>query len=62
MVLNFALVYVGNDFFLVRANNQDDYNFLLYEGSWIVARHYLTFGRWKPLFHLIKKIISTTTV
>ncbi|XVE96848.1 hypothetical protein REPUB_Repub02eG0258600 [Reevesia pubescens] len=59
---DFSLVDLGNDFFLVRVHNPDDYNFIFSEGPWIVAGHYLTVRKWKPLFCPNQETIGTTAV
>ncbi|XVF15304.1 hypothetical protein REPUB_Repub09cG0139700 [Reevesia pubescens] len=59
---DFSLVDLGNDFFLVRVHNPDDYNFIISESHWIVAGHYLTVKKWKPLFYPNQESIGTTAV
>ncbi|XP_061349017.1 uncharacterized protein LOC133294382 [Gastrolobium bilobum] len=39
-----------NDYFLFRFADLNDYNFVLEEGPWIVADHYVSVQRWRPLF------------
>ena len=39
-----------NDFYLVRFAEEEDYNFALFEGPWMIADHYLLVQRWRPLF------------
>ncbi|XP_061336788.1 uncharacterized protein LOC133283879 [Gastrolobium bilobum] len=39
-----------NDYFLFRFADLNDYNFILEEGPWIVADHYVSVQRWRPLF------------
>ncbi|OMO88421.1 Endonuclease/exonuclease/phosphatase [Corchorus capsularis] len=45
----FSLVDLGNDFYLT-------------EGPWMVAGHYLTVRRWKPLFRPFEEAITTAPV
>ncbi|OMO96272.1 hypothetical protein CCACVL1_05022 [Corchorus capsularis] len=58
----FSLVDLGNNFFLVRVSNPDDYNSIMTKGPWIVAGHYLTMRKWKPLFRPHQEPIRFTLV
>ncbi|OMO73215.1 hypothetical protein CCACVL1_17397 [Corchorus capsularis] len=58
----FSLVDFGNEYFLVRVRNPDDYNQVMSKGPWLVAGHYLTIRRWKPLFRPYQVAIRTTAV
>lgn len=37
-----TLAYLGNDFYLARFSNKEDYDKALLEGPWMVVDHYLT--------------------
>ncbi|OMO90064.1 reverse transcriptase [Corchorus capsularis] len=47
---------------LVRVRNPDDYNTIVSGGPWIVAGHYLTMRKWKPLFRPCQASITSTAV
>ncbi|KAJ8750927.1 hypothetical protein K2173_016108 [Erythroxylum novogranatense] len=58
----FLLVDIGNNFFLVKVKNPDDYYHILTGGPWIVGGQYLTVQRWQPLFNHLTADISSTAV
>ncbi|KAL4286763.1 hypothetical protein AHAS_Ahas19G0118700 [Arachis hypogaea] len=45
------LIDLGNDFFVVRLFNEDDYWYVLEGGPWMLFDHYLTIRRWTPDFN-----------
>ncbi|OMO55430.1 hypothetical protein COLO4_35995 [Corchorus olitorius] len=47
-----AVIYLGEDFFLLKFHNEDDYNYVLKEGPWFIAGHFLTVRMWLWLFGL----------
>lgn len=59
---SFNLVDIGNNFFIVKINNPDDYWHILTGGPWVVAGYYLTVQRWKPFFKPVLSDISSTAV
>ncbi|XP_029153388.1 uncharacterized protein [Arachis hypogaea] len=56
------LIDLGNDFFVVRLFNEDDYWYVLEGGPWMLFDHYLTIRRWTPDFNpfgvSINKIVA----
>ncbi|XP_061363633.1 uncharacterized protein LOC133307191 [Gastrolobium bilobum] len=47
----YEVIDMDNGYLVVRFQEDSDYNHVLYEGPWIVADHYLTVQRWRPLFN-----------
>ncbi|RYR54467.1 hypothetical protein Ahy_A06g029749 [Arachis hypogaea] len=37
-------------FFLVQFSCHEDYGYVLFEGPWMIADHYMLVQRWRPLF------------
>nr|KYP63748.1 hypothetical protein KK1_018330 [Cajanus cajan] len=46
------LVDLTQDYYLVQFSSEDDYKHALYEGSWMIADHYIVVQRWRPFFTL----------
>lgn len=44
------LIALQNDYFLVKFASTDDYNFVKYEGPWMILEHYLIVKEWTPNF------------
>lgn len=47
---NWKLVDLVNDFYVVRFDLEEDLNYVLTEGPWIIAGQYLTLQKWKQGF------------
>lgn len=47
-----------NDYYLVNFTNEEDYNFVLFEGPWIILDHYLIVRKWFTGFNPSKDIIT----
>ncbi|XP_061357635.1 uncharacterized protein LOC133301939 [Gastrolobium bilobum] len=47
----YEVIDMDNGYLVVRFQEDSDYNHVLHEGLWIVADHYLTVQRWRPLFN-----------
>lgn len=47
------------DYYLVNFNCEEDYNFALCEGPWIILDHYLTIRKWFIAFNPSTDKIST---
>lgn len=45
-------VTLGNDFFLIRFQNEEDHARVLRDGPWFVGGHYLSIRGWEPNFKL----------
>ena len=43
-------VNLGNDFFLIRFSNSDDYDKVLCGGPWFIGEHFLAIKPWEPYF------------
>lgn len=56
------IVDLGNDFFLVTFSNEDDHQFALTEGPWLIFYHYLTVREWCPNFHLSEATLEKVVV
>lgn len=56
------IIYVGNDFFFVRFNCLEDYDFALTGGPWLFFDHYLTVCAWEPNFNPFESKISKLAV
>lgn len=41
---------MDNDYFLVKFESMQDYNFVKYEGPWMILEHYLIVKEWVPNF------------
>ncbi|KAJ7949856.1 Zinc ion binding nucleic acid binding protein [Quillaja saponaria] len=50
------------DFYIVQLHSKEDMEFVLSEGPWIIAWHYLTMRRWKPEFQPDRERIKRTVV
>lgn len=54
------LVDMPDGYFLVHFSAEEDYSYVLYEGPWLIADHYLVVQRWRPMFlqdaALVKKV------
>ncbi|KAI9071830.1 hypothetical protein K1719_046204 [Acacia pycnantha] len=46
-----SLINIGNDFFVVKFTNKDDYVNALTGGPWMIFDHYMTVRPWEPQFH-----------
>ncbi|MBA0726213.1 hypothetical protein Golax_002055 [Gossypium laxum] len=46
----FHLIDLENDYYLVRFNDEEDYNNVLTSGPWVILGQYLTFRLWSPMF------------
>lgn len=44
------IVDMADGYYLVYFATEEDYNFALFEGSWMIADHYLIVQRWQPFF------------
>lgn len=44
------IVDMADGFFLVYFSSDQDYNFALFEGPWMIQDHYLIVQRWRPFF------------
>ena len=47
---SFNFIDMENDYYLVRFFEVKDYNFVLSEGPWLIADHYLVVQRWRVNF------------
>ncbi|KAJ1398487.1 hypothetical protein SESBI_31087 [Sesbania bispinosa] len=47
-----SIIDIHNDYYAVHFSSMEDYNHALFEGPWMIADHYLTVQRWRPLFSL----------
>lgn len=56
-----SLADLGNDYYLARFTNEEDYDRALLGGLWLIANHYLTVQQWRPNFdpdqETIKKVV-----
>ncbi|XP_072087059.1 uncharacterized protein At4g02000-like [Arachis hypogaea] len=46
-----TLIFVSNEFFLVRFTELEDYNWVLKGGPWLIFDHYLAVQRWRSDFN-----------
>ncbi|KAJ4847601.1 hypothetical protein Tsubulata_002699 [Turnera subulata] len=53
---------MGNDFYLLQFNTEQDYQQVLYDGPWLVADHVLTVRRWQPCFDKEEAVIDRAIV
>lgn len=58
----FEIVDLPNDYYLVKFNNEDDFNFVLSEGPWIILDHYLTVRKWFSAFNPESNCIKSVAV
>lgn len=56
------IIDLPQDHFLVQFNAEEDYNFALFEGLWMIADHYLIVQRWMPFFLSFAKSIRKVVV
>lgn len=56
------LIDLGNDYYLAKLKNIQDYDFVLTEGPWMVANHYLTIRRGFPDFQPDEDVINKLEV
>lgn len=50
MGIQFKIVDIPNDHYMVKFYNEKDYDFVLEEGPWVIAEHYLVVQKWRPRF------------
>lgn len=57
-----CIVDLDNDYYLVKFSTDEDYNFALFEGPWLIFYHYLSVRRWftefNPSTDVIKSIVA----
>ncbi|GKV49251.1 hypothetical protein SLEP1_g56012 [Rubroshorea leprosula] len=53
---------LGNDFFLVRLQDEEDLKRVIFGGPWFVGPYYLTIRRWEPNFDPMSATFSTTAI
>ncbi|XP_010689461.1 uncharacterized protein LOC104903161 [Beta vulgaris subsp. vulgaris] len=56
-----ALTDVGYAYYVVRFSNNEDYNFVLTQGPWMIGDSYLTIRKWTPNFVSDEAPIKTLT-
>lgn len=52
------MVDLGNHFFVVRMTSDEDYENVIFGGSWLLADHYITVQKWYPDFDCDSASIS----
>ncbi|XP_057734802.1 uncharacterized protein LOC130950311 [Arachis stenosperma] len=55
------VIYIGNEFFIVKFFSQEDLDYALTGGPWKIFDHYLTLRFWKPDFNPTEATIDTMT-
>lgn len=45
-----SLADLGNEYYLARFINEEDYDRALLGGPWLIVDHYLTVQQWRPNF------------
>lgn len=50
LVAGFEIMDIGNDFFMVKFDNEKDRSKVMEEGPWMIFDHYLTVQSWSPDF------------
>ena len=53
---------LGNEFFLVKFESEEDYDHVLFDGPWMVADQYITVRQWQPNFDPEEASIETVVV
>lgn len=56
------IVDLGQDFFLVTFTCEEDQDFALLEGPWMIYDHYLTAREWGPNFYHARDAIEELAV
>lgn len=59
---NFSIMDLGHGFFLAKFKKKRDYNYVLQEGPYTVAGHYLVVKKWSQDFRPSLERISSTLV
>ncbi|XVE99570.1 hypothetical protein REPUB_Repub03eG0210600 [Reevesia pubescens] len=55
----FEVVDMDHGYYCIRFGLRSDYNFVLTNGPWLIADHYLTIRRWTPEFRLEEATIDS---
>jgi len=56
----FDLMEVGNSFFMIKFNEEDDKTMVINGGPWMIFDHYLAFRQWSPTFNAATATIDKT--
>ncbi|OMO70978.1 hypothetical protein COLO4_28420 [Corchorus olitorius] len=57
-----AIVDLGEDFFLLKFEFENDYHYVLKEGPWFIGGHFLTVRKWEPNFRASEATFSSVAV
>lgn len=58
----FMVTDLGNEFFLVKFESEEDSDHVLFDGPWMVADQYITVRQWQPNFDPEEASIETVVV
>ncbi|OMO79365.1 hypothetical protein CCACVL1_13717 [Corchorus capsularis] len=56
------IVDLGNEFFMLKFHSAEDLNFVIKEGPWFIAGHFLTMRKWEPNFRPSAASFSSVAV
>ena len=52
----------GKDFFLIKCNDNEDYDKVLREGPWFIGEHFLAIKPWEPYFKALEALFTSVVV
>lgn len=62
LVASFEILDIGNGYFMVKFDNEDDQNKVIVDGPWMIFDHYLTVRTWFVDFISLQATIVKTMV
>lgn len=62
LVAGFEIMDIGNGFYMVKFENNDDRSKVMFNGPWMIFDHYLTVQGWSPAFTSLTATIDHTLV
>ena len=62
LVASFEILDIGNGYFMVKFDNEDDQNKVIVDGPWMIFDHYIVVQNWVLDFVSSKEIIKSTLV
>ena len=62
LVLGWTVLILGHDFFLIKFNDDSDYDKVLRGGPWFIREHFLAIKPWEPYFKASEATFSAVAV
>ncbi|XVF12133.1 hypothetical protein REPUB_Repub08aG0088200 [Reevesia pubescens] len=57
-----SIVDLGHDFYLIKFQSGEDYNYVIKEGPWFIAGQFLTLRKWEPNFRASEASFTSVAV